>query len=158
MEEQTTQVSRIQTSGTPTAPLNEGEVLELNQKLRSTKGWVKFIGITTIVLGCTAGIVYPILGMTLAVMGGGVAVLLILLGLIGAAVLIWIGVLLTQSASGANLYLDSGNEHGLVTYHTRLRRYFTFQGILTIIGLALLALFIVVLIVALFAGGLGGLF
>jgi len=149
MQEDTASQYRI-----PTAPLSESEVFELRRKIHATKGWVSFMGVMLIVLGCLMGVAYPALGVALIVMGGWTGIPVIVVGIVIAIIAIWIGAILAKAARGGKLFTEQSSELGAFTYHEKLRKYFAFRGVLSIIGLCLLGVAAIVLIVSLFTTGL----
>jgi len=92
------------------------------------KGWIKFLGITTIVLGAIS--VFSIWGIIIAWLP------------------IWQGVLLIRAANGLEV-VDKEDPTGLLQSLKAFRVYFVIQGILLILS-------IVFIIVALFTIGVTG--
>ncbi|MBD3286406.1 hypothetical protein GF359_07595 [candidate division WOR-3 bacterium] len=139
----------IESNGT----LSEPDTFRLAKKIQSTRGWVSFIGTMMIILGCFTGLLLSILGVVLTIMGGWTGILLIAMGLAAAVIAICLGVLLSRAGRGAKIYLERANQIGALTYHEKLRRYFSFRGVLAIIGLCLLGIGVIGLIVSLFTTG-----
>lgn len=106
-------------------------IREISWPLYQSKGWIKFIGVLSIIQG--------------------IAVALTLIGIIIAWLPIWIGVLLMQCASSIEKARASGDKAMLVGGLDKLRTYFTIQGILT-----LLSIFVVIIAFAM--GMLGAIF
>jgi len=79
-------------------------------------GWIKFIGIMTIIGGCLQA--------------------LSIVGLVIAWLPIWMGVVLTKAGSRAREYADKGDFASLEGMIGQLKNYFTISGILIIISFA----------------------
>ena len=90
-------------------------VRELGLPLYQSKGWLKFLGILSILQGILAAVT--------------------IFGIIVAWLPIWIGVLLYQSASAIETAHVTGNQTMLTQALSKLKLYFTIQGIMTLIGL-----------------------
>lgn len=105
-------------------------VKELSQPLANAAGWIKFIGISLIVLGSITA--------------------LTIVGLITAWLPIWIGVILLKASNNARIAFASGDKKSLIDSLLSLNNYFTISGALVIIGLV----FAVIGIVVAFAFGL----
>jgi hypothetical protein len=90
-------------------------IREISLPIFQSKGWIKFIGILSIIQGIVAA--------------------LTLVGLIIAWLPIWIGVLLMQSASAIERARIRGDKASLLSSLEKLRTYFTIQGILTLLTL-----------------------
>jgi hypothetical protein len=98
----------------------------------SLAGWIKFIGIYTIVIGAITCI-----------------------GIITAAIgvpLILSGISLAKASTSLMNYKSSGSPHVLTEIFTFLNKYFKTQGILVIVGIALSVLYFVILLVILVMG------
>lgn len=108
--------------------LDTGVTQRLRLILQQTRGWVNFLGIVYIVIGAiTAIFIIPIINIV-------------------------IGVFLRKAAKGAQTYIQNADPQGLIEYNARLKTYFIITGVLTIIGLAFLVIYIIVLFVVLAAG------
>ena len=92
-----------------------------------SKGWLKFLGVLSIV--------------------GGVISALTIVGILVAWLPIWMGVLLLQAGGQADSLLMTKDAGRLVTMMDKLRIYFVIQGVLAIVGIAVVGLSL------LFAGG-----
>lgn len=95
-------------------------VREMGLPLLESKGWIKFLGIVSVIQGIVA--IFSIIGILIAWLP------------------IWIGVLLYQSATILERAYQSGDKN---TYHramAKLRTYFMIQGILTLIGILVAAI------------------
>jgi hypothetical protein len=106
-------------------------VKELSTPLYECKGWMKLVGV-------------------MSILGGALQVLTIV-GIIIAWLPIWTGVLLFQSANAVEEARQSGNPYAMHKSLLKLRTYFIIMGILTLIG-------IIVMILAFFFGFLGAFF
>ncbi len=94
------------------------------EKVKGMKGWVKFLGIVSIV--------------------GGALYALTIIGIIIAWLPIWMGVVLYQAGERADRYLASGDESVLVEFLGKLNTYFTIMGVLVLvsIGFSIIAILI----------------
>lgn len=95
-------------------------------------GWMKFIGIMSIIAGCLQA--------------------LTIFGLVIAWLPIWMGVVLTKAGSKAGEYADRGDFAALEDMTGQLRTYFTITGIMMIISFAV-AVVALTIWIALFAAG-----
>jgi hypothetical protein len=86
--------------------------------LFQSKGWLRFLGVMSI-LGAVTTIIFT--------MG---------IGLIWAWLPIWIGVILFQSAGAIEAAYNSANRDQLVIANQKLKLYFIIQGVTTLIGIA----------------------
>lgn len=86
-----------------------------NSALKMT-GWLKFVGIVTIVSGALAA--------------------LSVVGIVFAWIPVWLGVLLMQAAARAENARISDNPRELVQMFEKLRLYFLINGVMIILGLA----------------------
>lgn len=103
-------------------------IREVGLPIYQSKGWLKFLGVLSILQGIMAAIT--------------------LVGLIIAWLPIWIGVVLYQSANSIEAAHVSGNKAHLVQALGKLKLYFTIQGIMTLIMLAFM-------VFSVFISGLG---
>jgi len=108
-----------------------GGIREISWPLYQSKGWIKFIGILSIIQGA-------VLALTL-------------FGLVIAWLPIWIGILLMQCASSIDKSRTNGDKAQLILGLDKLRVYFTIQGILTL-------LILLILPIAFAMGVLGGIY
>lgn len=90
---------------------------QMTASVRSMKGWLKFLGILSII--------------------GGIFYALTLVGIVFAWLPIWLGVILNQAGSKAGEYVERGDSASLNAFLTKLRTYFTITGILVIVSFAL---------------------
>ena len=88
----------------------------LAEKLRSMKGWIKFIGIASIVVGALYA--------------------LTIIGILFAWLPIWIGVVLYQAGERADRYIAEKDERALVEFMGKLNTYFTILGVLILVSIA----------------------
>jgi hypothetical protein len=96
---------------------------EIGLPLASAAGWMKFIGIMFIIQGAIAA--------------------LTLVGIIIAWLPIWTGVLLLQSAGAAQRSQLQDDANALIEALSRLKTYFVIQGVLYLVGLALMIIYFV---------------
>ena len=90
-------------------------VRELSLPIHQSKGWIKLLGVLSIISGIFTAVT--------------------LVGILIAWLPIWIGVVLIQSASSIERAYISGEKEPLFTALSKLKTYFTIQGVLTLIGL-----------------------
>jgi preprotein translocase subunit SecG len=106
----------------------------LRENVRGAKGWLKFLGIMSIV----AGAMYA----------------LTLVGIVVAWMPIWLGVLMVKAGSKAQAYADRGDPADLTRYTGALKTMFTIMGIVMIISMALgIISAIIGVAVGVFSGG-----
>ena len=106
-------------------------IKELSVPLYQCKGWVKLVGVMSIL--------------------GGALYALTIIGIIIAWLPIWMGVLLFQSANAIELAYLSGDRNAMTRALGKLKTYFIIMGVLTLIG-------IIIGILAFFFGFLGAVF
>lgn len=104
-------------------PTSENLVKELSLPICQSKGWMKLLGVLSILWG--------------------ISIALSVVGLIVAWVPIWMGVILYQAANAAELALHTGDHAALGRALGKLRLLFTVMGALTLLSLLLLAASIV---------------
>lgn len=107
-------------------------VQELSAPLYSARGWIKFLGILSII--------------------GGALQALSIVGIIIAWIPIWLGVLLFQTASGMERAAINGDSAAFIEAQNKLRLYFMINGIMIIVVFALALLFVLFGGMALMAG------
>jgi Fe2+ transport system protein B len=98
----------------------------MNSMIDSLSGWMKFMGIYTIIAGAIS-----------------------CLGIITAAIgvpLIFAGIALNKSSDNIKNYKQSSNPHVLNEVFTSLNKYFKIQGILTIVGIVLSVIYFIFII------------
>lgn len=96
-------------------------IQDLSQPLASGKGWMKFVGIMFIIQGAITA--------------------LSIIGIIIAWLPIWIGVLVMQSAGAIERAQLSGDAAALKEALAKLRTYFVIQGVLYLVGIALMVVY-----------------
>lgn len=96
-------------------------VADLSQPLASGAGWMKFVGIMFIIQGALTA--------------------LTIIGILIAWLPIWIGVLLMQSAGSIESANISGDATAFKQGLAKLRTFFVIQGVLYVVGLALMVLY-----------------
>ena len=92
-------------------------VREVGGILYTAKGWLKFIAIVMII--------------------GGVLTALSLVGILVAWVPIWMGVVLYSASNKIEIAYQSGDKMQLMEACNKLKTYFTIQGIMLILSIAL---------------------
>ncbi len=107
-------------------------VRELSAPLASGRGWIKFLGILSIVSGALGAIS--------------------IIGILWAWLPIWLGVLLFQAASGMEQASINGDSATFVMAQNKLRLYFLINAVMIIIAFALAILFVLFGGMALMAG------
>ena len=101
-----------------------GTIVEEAQK---SKGWLKFIGIMMII--------------------GGALEALSIVGIVVAWLPIWAGVILIQAANAAESFALNSDTSKLVELASKLRLYFTIQGIFIIVNIAFVILSIILYLI-----------
>ncbi len=98
----------------------------------SLSGWMKFIGIYTIVVGAISciGIITAAFGIPM----------------------IFSGIGLTNASKSLKSYNDYNNQFTLNEFFTYLNKYFKIQGIFVIIGIALSVIYIAFLLIVIIVG------
>jgi hypothetical protein len=89
---------------------------QARKNAKAMAGWMKFMGIMTIIGGCLQAIS--------------------IVGLVIAWLPIWMGVVLTKAGSKAGEYADKGDFASLEGMTGQLKTYFTISGIMIIISFA----------------------
>ncbi len=98
------------------------DVSELALPLSMGKGWMKFVGVMSIIQG--AFIALSIIGILIAWLP------------------IWLGVLIMQSADAIERAQLSGDAAALKEALAKLKTYFLIQGVLYIVGLVIMVLYV----------------
>jgi hypothetical protein len=91
--------------------------VQARKNAKSMAGWMKFMGIMTIIAGCLQ--------------------VLTIFGIVIAWLPIWMGVVLTKAGSKAGEYADKGDFASLDGLTGQLKTYFTISGILIIVSFAM---------------------
>ena len=99
---------------------NTALVQRIGLPIHQSKGWLKLLGVLSIVYG-------GILAITIV-------------GIVIAWLPIWTGVLLYQAATLVDRAYTSGDEHVLTESLGKLKLYFTIAGVLALLGLICVAL------------------
>jgi len=89
---------------------------QARKNAKAMTGWMKFMGIMTIIAGCLQA--------------------LSIFGLVIAWLPIWMGVILTKAGSKAGEYADKGDFASLEGMTGQLKTYFTISGIMIIVSFA----------------------
>jgi len=89
---------------------------QARKNAKAMTGWMKFMGIMTIIAGCLQA--------------------LTIFGLVIAWLPIWMGVILTKAGSKAGEYADKGDFASLEGMTGQLKTYFTISGIMIIVSFA----------------------
>ena len=89
---------------------------QARRNAKAMTGWMKFMGIMTIIGGCLQA--------------------LSIVGLVIAWLPIWMGVILTKAGSKAGEYADKGDFASLEGMTGQLKTYFTISGIMIIVSFA----------------------
>ncbi len=105
---------------------------QARKNAKGMTGWMKFMGIVTIIGGCLQA--------------------LSIVGLVIAWLPIWMGVVLTKAGSKAGEYADKGDFASLEGMTGQLKTYFTISGIMIIVSFAVSIIAVVAWVVLL---GLG---
>lgn len=98
-----------------TGQSQEDLVRTLITPLYQAKGWLKLVGVMSII--------------------GGVLTVLSIWGIIIAWLPIWLGVLLFQAAGAAEMAYTNGSEQSMLLSLSKLKTYFVITGVMTIIGM-----------------------
>lgn len=110
--------------------ISESQALEqVRSELRGTVGWVKFLGVVTLI--------------------GGI---LTALGLVGVLNIV-LGIIMLNAANRGKDYTDRNDLSGLVEYNNKLKVYFIIHGVLAILALAGAFIAILILIITLIVSG-----
>ena len=105
---------------------------QARKNAKAMTGWMKFMGIMTIIGGCLQA--------------------LSIFGLVIAWLPIWMGVVLTKAGSKAGEYADKGDFASLESMTGQLKTYFTISGIMMIVSFAVMVIGVAVWVVLLAAG------
>jgi len=103
------------------------------RNVRGMKGWLKFIGIVTIISGALQA--------------------LSIVGILWAWLPIWLGVILSQAGSRAGDYLERQDDAALAQLTGKLKTYFVISGVVLIVSLALGVLAGIFWVIVVLAGG-----
>jgi hypothetical protein len=101
----------------------------INDHITKTRGWLMFLGVFAIVYAAL---------VTLMSFG---------FGIIFAWIPFIMGLFLINASNRAKTFLMSGSQADLADYHKQLKNFFVTNGILLIVGLALMVIFIIIALV-----------
>jgi hypothetical protein len=104
----------------PAAPVMQAdahEVQELSAPIYQARGWLKFLGILSII--------------------SGIGTALSIAGIIIAWLPIWMGILMFQAGSSIDSAGQFGDKFAFLRSMGSLKTYFVLQGILTLVGILL---------------------
>ena len=90
-------------------------VRELSLPIHQSKGWLKFLGVMSIIYGVFAAFT--------------------IVGILFAWLPVWVGILLWQAATSVERAQVSGDKEKFLESLNKLKTYFVIQGILGIIGI-----------------------
>lgn len=100
----------------PSLPTDESRVVkELSIPIYQAKGWLKFLGVLSII--------------------GGIFQALSLVGILIAWLPIWMGMLMYQAGSNIESAAQFGDKFGFLRSMGSLKTYFVLQGVLTLIAI-----------------------
>jgi hypothetical protein len=106
-----------------TAPgaIDASVVREVSTPLFQAKGWMKFLGVLSIIQGIL--MVFTIWGIIICWLP------------------IWMGVLLFKAGGAVEVAQIGGDKSQMITAMTKLRTYFTVQGVLSLIMIVIMVIF-----------------
>lgn len=104
--------------------LESNLIKEISLPIKSSKGWMKLIGILMIVYGIFAAFT--------------------LVGILVAWLPIWLGVLLLRVASRTEQAYNSGNKQLLINAQNDLSTFFTIYGVLALIGIIMIVILLII--------------
>ncbi|RLE58392.1 MAG: hypothetical protein DRJ35_07980 [Thermoprotei archaeon] len=107
--------------------LSEQVFRSIVEEAQKSKGWLKFIGIMMII--------------------GGALEALSIVGIVVAWLPIWAGVILIQAANAAESFALNSDTSKLTELASKLRLYFTIQGIFIIVNIAFVILSIILYLI-----------
>ncbi len=99
-------------------------IKEVAAPLYENKGWIKFLGVFSIIIG--------------------IPTLIVLVGILS----IWIGITLVKAANQYELAYENGDKMGMIAANAGIAKYFKIIAILTLIGIII----DVVMLILMFAG------
>ncbi len=97
-------------------------IKEVSAPLFHSKGWMKFLGILSIIYG--------------------VLMAISIIGIIFAWLPIWLGILIYQSSTSAENAYVTGDKHSMIRSLNQLKTFFTISGVLALIGIILTIIFV----------------
>ena len=108
-------------------PQDARMVQELSVPIYQARGWLKFLGILSII--------------------GGVVQALTIVGILYAWLPIWMGVLMFQAGSSIDPAGQFGDKFAFLRSLSSLKTYFILQGVLTLIGIILMVAMVCIMFV-----------
>ena len=127
----------LETEVVPTQGQMEAQLVqEINQPVYRSKGWLKLLGVLSIVQG--------------------VMLALSIVGILVAWLPIWMGVVLFRAATAAETAQETGQKQAMIESLGNLRTYFTINGVIVLVGLLFFLLTICGVIVAILTGVISG--
>ena len=121
-------ISQTPPTPPPPPPLQpEDPIRTIAMPLFQAKGWIRFLGVMSIIQAIVA---------IIGTMG---------IGIIWAWLPIWIGVILFQAAGAMEAAYNSGDRIQLIAANQKMKTYFIIQGVTMLVGIAIgiIAIFIV---------------
>ncbi len=106
---------------------------QVARNVRGMQGWIKFIGIVTIISGAIQA--------------------LTLVGIVIAWLPIWLGVVLTQAGSRAAEFAARPDDAALAEFTGKLKTYFVISGVVMIVSFGLTLLGLIFALIMTLAGG-----
>jgi uncharacterized membrane protein HdeD (DUF308 family) len=99
-------------------------VKEMSTPLYNAKGWMKLIGVMSIIYG--------------------IILIATVVGIVVCWLPIWIGVLLIKSGNSIEVAQSAGDKQKFFESLTKIKTYFTITGVLTLIGLIVIGISLIV--------------
>ncbi|NQS97277.1 MAG: DUF5362 domain-containing protein [candidate division Zixibacteria bacterium] len=99
-------------------------VQELSVPIFQSKGWLKFVGVMSIIYG--------------------IITCFTLIGIIIAWLPIWMGIMLFRAGSSIELAQSNGDKEQFIRSLSSLKTYFIIQGVLVLIGLIVMVIALIV--------------
>ena len=121
-------ISQTPPTPPPPPPLQpEDPIRTIAMPLFQAKGWIRFLGVMSIIQAIVA---------IIGTMG---------IGIIWAWLPIWIGVILFQAAGAMEAAYNSGDRIQLIAANQKMKTYFIIQGVTMLVGIAIgiIAIFVV---------------
>lgn len=102
-------------------------VRELSVPIYQAKGWLKFLGVLTII--------------------SGIAQALSIVGILFAWLPIWMGILLYQAGSNIESAAQLGDKFGFLRSMGSLKTYFVLNGVLTLIAIIMMLIMLCIMFI-----------
>jgi len=100
---------------------NPGDLVrEIGYPLYNCRGWMKFLGVMSII--------------------SGVIQVITIIGILFAWLPIWTGILLFQAASAAEQAYETGNKNELNISLSKLKTYFVIMGVISLLAVIFMAI------------------